>query len=123
MSTNAVTTDASAVSTEDRMQEALDSGFLPEDPSYRRTGQFSDKKETSAAFKEEKSETDSPSEIEEAPASSKSETAAASETAPKHEERRPQKTAASSESRWAKLSRENRELRESLERLKTPQVA
>jgi len=118
MSTNAVTTDASAVSTEDRMQEALDSGFLPEDPSYRRTGQFSDKKEPSAAFTEKK--TDSPSETEEAPASSESETAAASEAAPTQERKGPQKTAASSESRWAKLSRENRELRETLERLKTP---
>jgi hypothetical protein len=57
------------------------------------------------------------------PASSEahSETAAASEAAP-HQEPRGKKTSQTSESRWAKITRENRELKERLARIEAAQT-
>lgn len=103
MSTPAVTTDASAVS-----QDTPNSDFLPEGEHYLRTGEVEEPKPKPEKVQPEK---------EDAPATSgDSETAAASEAADTQERKGParSKTAATSESRWAKLSRENRELQEQL---------
>jgi hypothetical protein len=107
MNTPAVTPDASAAT---KMEHALETGFLPEDPHYRKTGQFADTEAAPAAATEEK-----PPAKEEAPAASDAEPAAASAAAEPQE--KPGKTAATSESRWAKITRENRELRDRLARL------
>ncbi len=113
MSKTAVTDSASAadLETPNSMNEAMETGFLPDDPHYRLTGEFkSEKKDDSASSAKE----DQP-EKPDASAASESETAAASEAASTQtEEKRTQKTAAASESRWQKLSRENRELKERL---------
>lgn len=102
MDTSAVTDSTSAV------DEAV-TGFLPTDEHYRLTGELKDVPK----------EDPKPS-LEEASAASESETAAASEAATDAEEVKgpaQTKTADTSESRWAKLSRENRELREKMARL------
>jgi hypothetical protein len=118
MSTKAVTPDASAASP-NSIEAALDSGFLPTDPHYLRTGKFRD-------ASEEKSEPKESAETEEASAASESDAdieaaPAAAQIQEKVESH--QKTAKSSESRWAKLSRENRDLRERLARLEGAQSA
>ena len=102
MSTQAVTPETPAVST-----DTPNSSFLPESKEYRRTGELPD--EAVSQEREEKQES-----VQE-----DSSTAAASEAAEQEQEKGPErsKTAATSESRWAKLSRENRELRERLQRL------
>ena len=137
MSTRAVTPDAPAVSissSEDRT-----SNFLPTDEKYRLTGEMPSESEhdprqvreqnrAKAAGKERPSakeddsatpgETKTPSEIEAESAAAASDTAAASEAA------KPQKkTAASGENRWQKISRENKELRERLQRLESGETA
>ena len=112
MSTHAVTPEASAAS-------EPNSSLLPTDKNYRLTGELPSEKET-PAVSEEKPEVHEPSEQEGASASPESETAAASEAAETQERKGPArtKTAASSESRWAKLSRENRELQEENRKLR-----
>lgn len=121
MSTRAVTEDAPAASTEletpESLAEALDSGFLPDDPNYRLIGTFkpAEKKEAPAASAETPEKKDK-ADIGDASAASAAETAAASAAAAT-QERKPGKTAAASENRWQKVTRENRELRERIARL------
>jgi hypothetical protein len=117
MSTNAVIPDSA--SGEEREPA---SHFLPSDKNYRLTGQLPDTEPevagTQVADKDEhipaglKEGEQPPPEKEDASAASESETAAASEAAPQQ-----RKTPQSSENRWAKITRENRELRERLARL------
>lgn len=115
MATTAVTQGSSA-----GPDRSPASQFLPTDKNYRLTGELPDELETAATQNDQdeyvpqvlKEERERPVK-EESSASSESESAAAPEAAPV-EEKGPErtKTAATSESRWAKLSRENRELRE-----------
>lgn len=104
MTTNAVTEETPAVS------DSLETGFLPQDEHYRLTGEM----------KSDEVTTETPSEKEPASAAA-SETAAASEPASSQkettEEKPAGKTSATSESRWQKLSRENRELKERLSKV------
>lgn len=124
MPTPAVTTEAPAVS-------ESNSTFLPTDEHYRLTGEKSaepvhdpraqreerkareaaEEREKKAAVTQEASAASGSTEHE-----TPSSTAAASEAAPKTEDKGPAatKTPQTSESRWAKMSRENRELREQL---------
>ena len=143
MSKAAVTSDASAASDHSNERETS-SRFLPDDSNYRLTGEMpaedletaatqrvdledhipegireereqeraSGKKGASAATTEIEEQGDD-ADTGEASAASDSETAAASEAARTQKG----KTPATSESRWAKLSRENRELREKNARL------
>lgn len=128
MSTRAVTPDASAAS---NIEDALETGFLPDDLTYRKTGRFEEKtpaKEDASAASEEIEEQEEEEQehvdTEEASAASEKESAdaaasRAAETQEKEEKteaRTQQRSSAQSESRWAKLSRENRELREKLAR-------
>lgn len=119
MSTSAVTTDSAP----EREPASL---LMPTDKKYRITGelpeelevagtQVADKEEhATAGVKEEPAkETPESVETEGDSAPPKSETAADSEPA-RQSQRKTQET---SESRWAKLSRENRELRERLARV------
>lgn len=104
MSTTAVTPEAPAVST-----DTPNSNFLPEGNDYRLKGEMPSKKDASAA--PEVKETPSP--------------AAASEAATEQEKEKgpaTTKTEATSESRWAKITRENKELREKLQSLETRQT-
>jgi hypothetical protein len=119
MTTTAVTPAAPAAATPKVSEH---SSFLPEDINYRKTGQLpAVNEEESAASKKVGDEKTEDEETDEKPsragasAASESDTAAASEAAQQQE--KPQKTAASSENRWQKLSRENRELREKNARL------
>jgi hypothetical protein len=120
MSRPAVTEETPAVSSEPN--------FLPTDKNYRLTGEMpADTESASAAFSEvaEKEDKETPPEKDAASAAA-SDTAAASEAADTQREREDQqhrKTAATSESRWAKISRENRELREKLARAEGRQEA
>lgn len=111
MRTSAVTQDAPAVSERPT--------FLPTDRNYRMTGQLADTEEPPAVSREEEIK---PSEPEASAPPEPSETAAASEAAPQQEKPQ-QKTAQTSESRWAKITRENRELRDRLARLEGAQSA
>lgn len=117
MSTRAVTPDAPAASTFEP-ESHPHAEFLPTGKEYRMTGKLpdADTAEAPAASSEENTP-----EKEEAPAASKSDTAAASEAATTQKETKEekQKTSASSESRWAKVTRENKELRERLQRLES----
>lgn len=124
-------TDDASVASSSAIDEALESGFLPTDREYRKTGRFSDDSNSgsrSAAKDEEQEEIEGEEEEqEELKAGQKDidatsgdkdgETAAASQAAPTQKEkeeaeRRQQKTAEKGESRWAKLSRENKDLRD-----------
>jgi hypothetical protein len=129
MKTPAVTEETPAVSSTQSIEEALESGFLPEDPEYLKTGKFSDKEATkSAAFTEKKpgEETDTETE-KETPGKDDTQgddkTAAASAAAQTEEQKQEaerkagKKTADTSESRWAKITRQNKELRETNQRL------
>lgn len=113
MSTPAVTPDAPAASPSPQVEQASDhSVFLPQGEHYQKTGEIAP---------EPKHRTSKSAVTEEAPAASDSETAAASEAASEQhqDESRPAartKTPQSSENRFQKLSRENRELREKLAR-------
>lgn len=113
MSTPAVTQDAPAVS--DRNYE-----FLPTDRDYLLTGKLpAETKETPAVSTEVE---DKPADTEGASAALDSELDAASEAAEPQEKKEPQlKTQQSSESRWAKITRENRELRERIARIEGAQ--
>lgn len=129
----AVTLEAPAVSS---MEEALETGFLPEDPNYRLTGKFSAEKPNSAAFSEKKEgekKDDKQDASTGAAGAGDDKTAAGSEPAPSQEQTEEQeneeegreaaaaapgqKTAQKSESRWHKVTRENKELREKNARL------
>lgn len=141
-----VTPDAPVASHSRSIEEALDSGFLPSDPTYRKTGSFADEKPARKSDDEEQAEyerelngqahdeeneqdeqqEDRQNEDQEHSASSgeqDGETAAASQTADtqngKTNQDRNQRTRRQSEGRWRKLSRENRELRERLARLES----
>lgn len=100
MSTTAVTQDAPAVS-------ESNSSFLPAGEKYRLTGELPESKEA-VASQAEAADTS----VE----GKDSSTAAASEAADTQESKGPAKTktAQASESRWAKLSRANRELQDQL---------
>jgi hypothetical protein len=124
----AVTPEAPAVSTPQSIEDALESGFLPDDPTYLRTGKFGEEKPASAAFTDKEKKDD---EIEEkvTPGEGQGDdkTAAASAAAPTEEQKEAErqkaagkKTPDTSESRWAKITRQNKELREENERLKKP---
>lgn len=131
MPTHADTQAASAAATS--IEEALESGFLPDDPHYRKTGRFSDDKETvrkeeaSAASEEVEHQQDEQhsAETEEASAASAKEenadTAAASAAAETQnaEKKGPaqMKSAQTSAQRWKQRERELRELREKVARL------
>jgi hypothetical protein len=129
-------TAGASVASPSSIDEALESGFLPDDPTYRKTGRFADDTNTGSHSaqpsedqeeEEQELEEDQEDQEEETPATSgekDGDTAAASQAAPTQKkeeeeagtEHRPQKTADKAESRWAKLSRENKELREKLAR-------
>jgi len=106
MSTPAVTPDAPAASSLETF-ETEHSQVISPDKHYRQTGEL----EKPAPKKEEKA----PAADSAAASAAASEIAAASEAASKPQKKTPQ----SSESRWAKLARQNRELREENARLKT----
>lgn len=121
---SAVTAEASAAS--NSLEDAFETGFLPEDPEYRRTGKMPDKDDASATGQEE-DEQELETEVEEesdeketpAPNDKSDDTAAASETAKTTQEKKEpvtQKTAKTSENRYQKITRENKELREKLAR-------
>ena len=128
---NTVTDGGASVASTESIEEALESGFLPSDPEYRKTGKFSDPK---PAAKPEKTDEEEQQEYEQQleeqsgeqhdeqdPAASgeqDGESAAASQAAETAGEKtgKPSRSRGQSESRWAKLSRENRELRERLAR-------
>jgi len=107
MNTLAVTEDAPAASSVETF-ETEHSQVISPDRHYRQTGEM----ERPAPAKKEDTET--PADTDAASAAA-SETAAASEAATPPQKKTPQ----SSESRWAKLARQNRELREENARLKT----
>jgi hypothetical protein len=108
MSTPAVTVETPAVS--ERRQASEHSTFLSNDKHYRLTGELPEEKPQDVKPEVE----DQP--VKEGDSAPPSETAAGSEPA-KPQERRTQQT---SENRWQKLSRENRELRERLAKVQTP---
>ena len=102
MSSKAVTDDSAT-----SIEQALDTGFLPSDPYYRKTGKFRDDSEPKESAAEVEAPAASEADIEADPAP-----AQAQEKVETH-----QKSAKSSENRWAKITRENRELRDRLNRL------
>jgi len=142
-----VTDGGASVASTTSIEEALESGFLPTDPHYRKTGRFSTEETPgrAATETEEKSGTDTEVEQEEHPqeqdeqeehpqeqdeqdpaasGEQDGETAAASQAASTQNEKKPQtRTREQSESRWAKITRENRELRDRLARLEGRQEA
>ena len=120
--TPAASAVASAVASDD-----LESGFLPEDPEYRKTGKLPEKDddEENAATKEnEEQETEQENADTEAASAAATEeeddenadTAAASAAASTQENKGTRKSPATSENRWQKLSKENQKLREELAR-------
>jgi hypothetical protein len=113
MSTPAVTQDAPAVS-------ERNSNFLPTDRDYLLTGKLpAETKETPAVSTEVE---EKPADTEGASAALDSELDAASEAAEPQEKKETQlKTQQSSESRWAKITRENKELRERIARIEGAQ--
>lgn len=123
--TRAASAVASAVESSD-----LESGFLPEDAEYRKTGKFSDQDEkdekneqsTAAEKQDEQEQDEKDADTQDASAAATEEenadTAAASAAASTQEhEKNTGKSSDKSENRYRKLSRENRELREKLARL------
>jgi hypothetical protein len=120
MSTPAVTSDASAASRNPDREAS--SQFLPSDKNYRMTGELPDPLENAGTQLDQdehipegiREEREKQSVNEDASAASAADTAAASAAADAQKDKG--KTA--SESRWAKLSRENREIREENARLK-----
>lgn len=94
------------------------SEFLPSDKNYRMTGEFPTSASQEKGEEKETHELDEPATTEDS-ASSSSSTAAASEAASTQEKKGPaqSKDEKTSESRWAKITRENREYRERLSRL------
>lgn len=121
MSTRAVTPDASAASA---IEEALESGFLPDDEHYRRTGEFKLPEEEKKPVVDPNTtqHQESPLREEDASAASDNADTAAASAAAETQEKDAKgpaesKTGKTSESRWAKVTRENKELRERLEKL------
>jgi hypothetical protein len=127
----AVTEETPALSTPQSIEDALESGFLPDDPEYLKTGKFSDKEASkSAAFTEKKPGEQDDEKKETTPgadgAQDDDKTAAASAAAQTEEQKEAErkrtagktKTPDTSESRWAKITRQNKELRDENERLK-----
>jgi hypothetical protein len=124
MKPSAVTEEAPAVSARES-----NSNFLPTDKNYRLTGEMPEKLESAgsqrvdpdehipALLKEEQDKENQQhqdsSVNDDASAASKSETAAASEAASTQKEKGPaqSKDERTGESRWAKITRENREMR------------
>jgi hypothetical protein len=115
---------AAELETPHSMDEAMETGFLPDDEHYRLTGEFkSEKTDASAAATKKENPSEKPgasaasteekdeSEIDDASAASSSK-AAASETAKSQNEGR-------KENRWQKRERELKELREENARLKS----
>jgi len=140
-----VTQDASVASASS-IEQALDSGFLPTDREYRKTGKFAASEDRSQADKsdeEEQQEYEQQLAEQDADQDSDQDGArrgqqdsassgaqdgdrAASQAATEQErsrEQAQQRTRQQGESRWAKLSRENRELREKLARVEGRQEA
>lgn len=134
MKTPAVTDSASAaeLETPHSLNEAMETGFLPDDPHYRLTGEFKpENAEASAAFTKPK---ETPSEKVDASAASESDTAAASEAASAAEEEETEKgtkgkgpahskSAETSETRWQKRERELKDARAEITRLKAQPLA
>jgi hypothetical protein len=128
MSTTAVTPGAPAAPSTRSNAAPTHSEFLPTDKNYRLTGELpvetpSEEEHAAAARVEPGSEHETETREGE-PSSSDSETAAASEAATAQEKKGPaqSKSKATSESRFAKITRENREMRERLARLENPQT-
>jgi hypothetical protein len=129
MITDAVTQAAPAVATPSESKVERNAEFLPTGKHYRMTGEMpapeADTEEASAASTQdkEKKEKKTPPVNEDESATSNSDTAAASEAATAAEEAKEEekkgKTAATSENRWQKITRENKELRDRLQRLET----
>lgn len=105
------------------IEEALDSGFLPDDPNYRLTGKIG------AATEEEEQNPDEQQEHEgeehqegehqeqdATPSERGDEKAAAAKAASESTQKKTETSQRKPENRWAKLSRENRELKEKLAR-------
>jgi len=123
MKTTAVTEEASAVSE----HEDFGTGFLPEDAHYRLTGEMPAEKQDAPAVSKEKEEIeldeqDQPGKEEASAVSGEADIAAASAVAStqKTEEKKgpaQSRSPQTSESRWTKISRENKELRERTARL------
>lgn len=120
---------AAELETPHSMDEAMETGFLPDDEHYRLTGEFkSENTDASAAAKKDDKEKENQSEKDDASAaSSDADTAAASAAAQAAEEEKNEngkgpaqsKTAQTSENRWQKRERELKELREENARLKS----
>ena len=124
---NAVNAVESA--TTESIEQALESGFLPEDETYRTTGKFADGKGP-ARVENKDQEKETPTEVDGA-AATEDKTAATNENGdaadsqsankdqsketPEEQEEEPE-TGNRSENRYRKLARENRELREQLAR-------
>ena len=114
MSTTAVTQETPAVSTPAVPQKSEHAEFLPSnDRHYRMTGEIAEP-EKSAVIEEAPAASAEP--VQEATPKPGDDTAAASEAAPPQK-----KTAATSENRWQKITRENKELRERLLRFESAQ--
>ena len=111
MMSSTTVTQGAPVASEERH-----SNFLPADKNYRLTGELPADHQV---LEEEKPEIQS--EKSGASAAPNSETSAASEAAPQQEPKGPAqtKTAQASENRWQKISRENKELRDRLQKLET----
>jgi hypothetical protein len=108
---------AELIDTPHSMDEAMETGFLPDDEHYRLTGEFKKEKDPTEADTETAGKKDQSGKTDASAASTEADTAAASAAAQQQsteEKRTTGKTAAASESRWAKLSRENRELKDKL---------
>ena len=119
MAGTAVTPEAPAVSAVEQSAAApavtrhADAEFLPSDKQYMLTGEMPAEEKPAVAPKKEKAAAAGQTEDGEGEGAG-DDTAAASEAASTQDGKT--KTPATSESRWAKLSRENRELREKLAR-------
>lgn len=111
---------AAELETPHSMDEAMETGFLPDDEHYRLTGEFKKEKDdtsaaaTASATTTEKKDQKDESGIDDASAASSSK-AAASETASTQKEEKPGQH---SENRWQKRERELRELKAENARLK-----
>jgi hypothetical protein len=111
--------------TPNSMEEAMETGFLPDDEHYRLTGEFKpERKEDSAAPKPQKEQGESENTDGSAPSSS--ENRAASETAqPQNEEKEASRQSSDKqrEPRWKVRERELKEARAEVARLKAQQTS
>lgn len=120
---------AAELETPHSMDEAMETGFLPDDEHYRLTGEFKpEKKDDDAAASSDKdkssakqgasaaaTENETQSEIDDASAASSSKAAASETASPQREE----KPGTQRENRWQKRERELKELREKVARLES----